>query len=171
MVMTNEDLVEHSGRVTQLNREGRREAQRQTSGFKPDRKRYRLRWPPEHELGPSDDNPEGLVVMMRGISVGTFMEVAEMADIDPRHFTKDQLPQVKRLFVVVGEALAEWNLLDEDGAPVPATYAGVMTQDFPMVMSIIEGWMQAIGDVGAPLERPSADGKPSAALSIPMEVE
>lgn len=157
MALTDEPLQP----PTQLNREGRREVQRQTSGFKPERTRYRIR---------GSGDLDGLLVEMRGISVGQFMEVAEMADLDPRNFSAAQLPQVRRLFDIVAGSLAEWNLLDDDGAPVPATYDGVMSQDFPLVMSIIEGWMEAIGGVPTPLDQRSSDGKPSGVAGIPMEI-
>lgn len=157
MALTGEAL---NGAVP-LNREHRREIQRETSGFKPERTRYRIR-------GKGD--LEGLLVEMKGISVGTFMEVAEMADLDPRNFSAADMPRVKRLFEIVADSLAEWNLLDDEDQPVPATHAGVMSQDFPLVMAIIEGWMEAIGGVPTPLDQPSADGKQSGGLSIPMDV-
>lgn len=153
--------VESAARVTDLNREQRRDVQRQTTGFKPERTRYRVR-------GKGD--LDGLLVELKGIDVGTFLEVAEMADLDPRNFTTAQLPQVRRLFEIVGEALDSWNLLDDDDQPVPATHAGVMAQDFPLVMAIIEGWMEAIGGVPTPLDPRSDDGAPSEVPGIPMEI-
>lgn len=152
------------GSVTDLNREGRREVQRQGSGFKPDRKRYRLKWGQGHEL-------HGFEVEMKGLATGTFLELAELADIDPTRFTADDMPKVRRLFEIVGDGLAEWNLLDEDDQLVPATLDGILGQDFDIVMAIADGWMTAIGQVPAPLDQRSTAGRLSEVASLPMDVE
>ena len=156
--------IDAEAAILELNRERRRDVQRATSGFKPERKRYRLKWAEDHEL-------HGLVVEMRGLPVGVFLEMAEMSDLDPTNFSVEDMPKVTRLFEIVAGGLAEWNLLDDYDQPVPATSDGIMAQEFPLVMAIIEGWMEAIGQVPAPLGQPSTDGRLSEVASLPMVTE
>lgn len=145
------------------NREQRRDAQRETGGFKPDRKRYRLKF----------ETPElaGFEVTFRGLVIDTFLELAELADMaEPgRKFSAEDAAKMRRMFEIVADGLVEWNLLDDDDQPVPATLAGVLSQEYDLVLAVAEGWMKAVGSVPAPLARPSTDGRPSAVASLPME--
>lgn len=148
--------------LTDLNREQRRDAQRALGGFKPERTIYRLKF--------EDPGYKGLVVEMAGIKVGVFLEVAELGDLQERRFTKADMPKVRRLFEIAGEGLVDWNVIGEDDEPVPATLAGMMTQEFPFVLTILSAWMSAVGDVPGPLGQTSDDGRLSAVASLPMDV-
>lgn len=144
-----------------LNRAQLREAQRETTGFKPERKGYRLRF--------QGTDLDGLVVTMRGMAIGMFLEIAELSDINPERFTKDDLPMIRRLFELVAEHLMDWNLLADDDEPVPATLAGILTQEVPLVFTVVEQWMKAVGDVPGPLPQTSTDGRPLAVAQLPMD--
>lgn len=135
--------------------------QREVIGFRPEEDVYRLRF--------KDPKLDGLVVDMAGMEVGSFMELAGMADLDPKSFRPEDIPRIRRLFEIVAEGLIEWNLLDRNNEPVPADIKGLLAQKVPLVFAIVEGWMTAVGSVPAPLEQPSADGRLSAVASLPME--
>jgi hypothetical protein len=145
--------------VTDLNREQRRDAQRQLGGFKPERTLYRLNF--------EDPQYQGLVVEMTGLKVGLFMEVAELGDFDAARLKRAGASKVLRVFDIVAGGLHQWNVIDDAGEPVPASLDGIKTQEFPFILMLLEQWMAAVGSVPGPLEQPSAAGKLSA---LPVEI-
>lgn len=143
--------------ITDLNREQRR-------GFKPDRKRYRLRF--------EGDDLDGLLVVMRGLGVGEFFDLAEAAadaDFNSKAIRRDNVVQMRRLFELIAAGIVEWNLLDDDDQLVPPTVEGLMAQELDLVTTIAEQWMNAMAGVSGPLDRPSTAGVPSEVASLPME--
>lgn len=130
-------------------------------GWQPDETVFRLMF--------KDPKYSGLVVDMRPIEVGEFLDIAEMSDINPQRMRAEDLPKMARLFGIIAEGIIEWNMLDRKGEPVPATLEGVRRQDLTLMMALAESWMSAVGDVPAPLEQPSPAGRPSAVASLPME--
>lgn len=149
--------------ITDLNREQRRDLQRKTSGFKPERTAYRLKF--------EDPTYAGFVCVMGALSVDGLLEVAELSEIDAQNPSAEDFPKIRRLFGLVAEGLIEWNLLDQEDQPVPATLKGLTSQEIPLAFAIVEGWMQAAGGVPGPLPPTSGGGKPSEVASLPMDVE
>lgn len=127
-------------------------------GYMPQRKLYRLRF----------EDRDGFVVRARSAATGVFMEISTFAD-DATSDSGIKQEQLGRLFDLFSGVLVEWNLLEEDGTPVPATKAGLLSQEFDFVMEIITAWMDAVAGVAAPLEKPSSDGELFPEASIPME--
>lgn len=118
-----------------------------------------------------DPEMHGLIVRARKASVKQLMEIMDLADAVREKPTKEE---INELFGVFADQIKSWNLEDEDGVPVPATLAGLISQDFEFVMPVIYAWIDAIQGVPAPLAQNSGDGAPSppeapVALSIPME--
>lgn len=142
---------------------------RREPGYKPEPKLYRLRF---------DDHP-GLIVRARSTSAGAFLEIADLSDTA----RADDSAAIRELFRKFADVLVSWNLdysmdgpLDDtgelawlEGDPVPPTWAGLMTQDLDMVLTLIEGWMTAVAGVSTPLAQPSSGGSPSLVESLPME--
>lgn len=145
--------------VTDLNREQRRDAQRQLGGFTPERTLYRLNF--------QDAQYHGLVVEMTGLRIGVFMEIAELGELDATRLRRADMAKVLRVFEIFADGLHSWNVLDEHGEPVPTTIEGVRTQEFPFIQMLLEQWMEAIGGVPDPLGQPSAAGK---LWELPVEV-
>jgi hypothetical protein len=115
------------------------------------------------------DHHDGLQVRAASVPVGRLLELVDMADKLKAGQAK-ALSEVRGLFEAFTEALRSWNLEEDDGTPVPATGAGVLSLEFGFASELILAWFDAIGDVPDPLERRSTVTLPSEELSIPMEV-
>lgn len=123
-------------------------------GYRRERKAYNLTFA---------DHP-GLKVKARSVSAEKFLELTELTEAE---FT----PTVaKEMMTTFSEVLISWNLQDEDGTPVPCTPEGLLGEDWDFVMEILNGWMDAVAGVSAPLEQPSTAGSPFLVESIPMDV-
>lgn len=117
----------------------------------------------------ADEEYNGLVVRAKSVSLGEFIQLAELAELKGKVVTIDDMPKVNKLFEMFSKALVSWNLEDDDGTPVPATLEGLYSQDVEFVMAIIMSWMEAVAGVSTPLVPPSIDGVPFPVDSIPME--
>lgn len=179
---TQADVQALAEAYSRLNREQRREADRQAAdeGFVQPRKLFRLKF----------EEPEmaGLVVRAKSIGIGGYLDLtslAKLADKGSQKFTEEDAQDIRELFDTFAQALVSWNLrepvYDDDGEevigdngrpltqPVPATLAGVLSQDLDFIMQVMMAWMQALVGVAAPLVKPSTSGKSSVEASIPME--
>lgn len=131
-------------------------------GFRRQSRVYRLVWPEGH------DN-HGLEVRMRPLSIDELARIGGMADLD---LTRDSGPEAQaalddmlRLFA---DKLIGWNLDDDQGDEVPATFEGVRAQDLDFVLELVDAWMTAAAGVDSPLSDGSTAGGTSVAESIPM---
>jgi hypothetical protein len=135
-----------------------------------------------YKLSFEDDDMDGLEVRAKSLPLGTFMDLIDLAAVfDGREaettFSAEDAKAVRQLFEGFSEALVSWNLEapppgDPEGptVPVPATLAGLYSQDFPFVLQVINSWMSAVASVPGPLGRPSPAGSPSLEASMPMDV-
>lgn len=142
---------------------------RREPGYRPEPKLYRLTF---------DDHP-GLICRARSTSAGAFLGIAELSDTA----NANDVESCRELFRKFSDVLVSWNLdyaldgplgdNDEpvwlEGDPVPPTYGGLLTQDLDLVLTLIEGWMEAVAGVPVPLAKPSSGGRPSLVESLPME--
>ena len=65
-------------------------------------------------------------------------------------------------------ALAEWNLEDPTGEPLPANGEGMMGIPLQMAMQSVAEWVEQVSGVSDPLGQPSGDIEALAALSTEM---
>ena len=65
-------------------------------------------------------------------------------------------------------ALAECNLEDPTGEPLPANGEGMMGIPLQMAMQIVAEWVEQVSGVSDPLGQPSGDIEAMAALSTEM---
>jgi hypothetical protein len=131
-------------------------------GYKRETKLYRLKF--------ADSAMDGLVVDMKSLSTGAFLEVAELADT----FTGQKLADMdvsamRKVFEVLAGALVSWNLEDEHDKPIPTTYDGIVSQEFDFVLEIFMAWVGAMSSVDIPLPAGSNSGATSPEASLPME--
>jgi hypothetical protein len=108
-----------------------------------------------------------LIVRTHSLPLGRLLSMSELIGADPRNLSSDNLQKMTGLFSTFADALLDWNL-EADGQPVPATLDGLNTLDTDFVLEVITAWMNAVAGVARPLARPSDDGAPSVAESIPM---
>jgi hypothetical protein len=144
------------------NREARR------TGYRRQRKLFRLEWPEGHEL-------HGLVVRARSVPIEGLLDLLDAASgidlgsIGDLQAVRAEAVEAVRLIVdTFAGALVDWSLQDEDGTPVPATAAGLRGEEPDLLMALLEAWMDAVVGVSAPLGRPSPAGEPSLEASLPM---
>lgn len=137
------------------------------AGYRRPKKTYRLVF--------EDPDMAGLVVRVRSVPLGGFLDLVFLADVAERMLTAgglgaDDLGRIRGLFAGFASALVEWNLEDDDGKPVTPDLDGVLAQEPDLILSICVAWIQAVVGVRRPLERPSSDGAPPEEAQIPMEV-
>lgn len=131
-------------------------------GFRIKRKVFRLHF--------KDDDLAGLEVLARSLNTGQFLEM-EQAKAERAEGGTRAKGGTERMLELFADQLVSWNAEDEDGVPIPATMAGIRSQDLDLSLKIIDAWTDAIAGVGAPLPETSSAGQPSALeASIPMAV-
>ncbi|MGH7179199.1 MAG: hypothetical protein ACREJC_17610 [Tepidisphaeraceae bacterium] len=134
------------------------------AGYTPEKTIYKLVF----------DDMEGLVVRARSATIGEITEFNHLLGFKAAQHVAAGMPvadaeeESKKPLVKFIDFLVDWNVLDDNGDPVPATLAGVSTQEPTFMWKIINAWMTA-GSAPAPLEQPSSDGEQSLEASIPME--
>lgn len=119
---------------------------------------------PLYKLVFEDEQFDGLEIMAKSLPLGEFLELQKLqarAVDDP-----DAGEQVIRR---LSDVLVSWNLEDDDGQPVPATFDGLASQDFPFVLAIFQAWQEAVSSVPNRSPGGSNGGGTSPELSLPME--
>jgi hypothetical protein len=115
----------------------------------------------------------GLTIQTKGLSVKEFaafgLRLGEVALVEKAGSDADQLAELKNLMGAIDEvkamfadALIEWDMLNEDGTPVPATLEGVVSLDDDEFFGIVNEWLVAIGGVD------DSTGKESSPGAIPI---
>lgn len=140
-------------------------------GFKRD-KTYRLVF--------ADPEFEGLEVRARSVPTGQFLKITELMGLkDSGGFTAEDKDKITELFATFADALIDWNLEDDEkdesgqrtgrDIPVPATLAGLLTQDLDFVLDIIKAWMDAVTTVPDAVGKASPSGVTYPEGLIPMD--
>jgi hypothetical protein len=127
------------------------------------------RTPKVYKLRFEDDEYDGLVVRARSIRLGAFLELSTLVGVDPTSMRPEDTAKIEQLFQAFAGALVDWNLEDEDGTPVPATFEGLASQEADFVLPIVKAWFAAVASVPRPLPAGSSNGQQSLEASIPME--
>lgn len=123
-------------------------------GFRPGKKIYNLRFADEYD---------GLVVRANSATVEEFLAMQALVSSDD---VENAVEATEDLLKRFAGFLVEWNVEQDDGTPVPATYEGVKKQDFAFINMIIWAWMEALASVDNPLNRGSSAGDNSLELSL-----
>jgi hypothetical protein len=124
------------------------------------------------------ENPEyeGLEVIAKSLPLGDFLEFQKTASVPVNAMAATPEAVAKRndasvsMFKMFAENLISWNLETEDGKPVPATYKGIISQDFSFILDIIKAWMDAIASVPKASEAALNGSGTYLEPSIPMEL-
>lgn len=134
-------------------------------GFKPKNKLYNLKF--------LDPDYEGLEVLMRPIPTGKLLEIqslhAATQAAAKAGTTVAEDEGIREVVKALAESMVSWNLEDEFDQPVPATFDGLLSQDYETVMAVLNAWTEAVAGVAAPLEQGSTSGVNALEASIPME--
>jgi hypothetical protein len=116
----------------------------------------------------ADGDLAGLVIRVRAVSVGALQELLTKLD---ELSNMEAMPYIARS---LADHLIGWNIDDENGDPVPATYEGILSLDPAELAEIGRAWMQSVSGavpVDSPLGESSPSGVPSAGEepALPME--
>jgi len=122
----------------------------------------------------------GLTVQTKGLSIKEFaafgLRMGDVAQIESAGTDAQKLEGLKNLVDAIDEvremfadALIEWDVLNEDGSPVPADLEGVRSLDDEEFFGIVNEWLEAIGGPGPDLGKGSESGGSIPALSDLME--
>lgn len=126
--------------------------------YKRNPKVYKLKFDPDDEL-------HGLEVLIRSLPVAEFLRVTALAAAGDNSTEASE-----KLLHSLADQLVEWNLDNEDGSPVPATFEGLVAQELDFVMRIFRAWMDAMGSVPDPLGQSSPATGISPVPLPPMDV-
>jgi len=119
-----------------------------------------------------DEEFDGLEVRAYAPPLGFLEQAMQMGALVGRpadDLSPDEIELLHGLFTGFAGYLVSWNLEEDDGTPVPATLEGLRVQDLAFVFSIIDAWLDSIGEVAGPLGQSSNAGSPSLVASLPME--
>lgn len=124
----------------------------------------------ELKFGDDTGDMAGFEITLRRLSIGQVLDISELADIPDDTSLTEQKQIVGKLADRVAEQIVSWNLLDDDEQPIAPSAAALRNEDLAFLQGIVDAWLEAVGGVSGPLDRPSSNGAPSPAVSIPMEV-
>jgi hypothetical protein len=100
-----------------------------------------------------DPEYDGLEVSAYAGSIGQYMEIAKLADLDlTPPFSEDVLEPIYALFEAFASVLVKWNIEQPKGKKVPATVQGLKSLEITLAMAIIHAWMNAVVGTAVPLE-------------------
>lgn len=110
---------------------------------------------------------EGLEATMRSLSTANLLKIQKLgagfssAKLDGEAF--------EELVEILSSSMIEWNVEDDDDAPVPTTVEGILSQDPDLIMTIITVWTTAAGGIKPPLDGGSTSGPAFPEASLQME--
>ena len=107
------------------------------------------------------DDLDGLTVKARSISIGELRKITS---------GKGDEESTNNLLDSFARALVSWDLETEDGTPVAPTAAGIDSEDQPLIMQIINAWIDAVSGTDSELGKGSPSGKPSPEESLTTEL-
>lgn len=119
-------------------------------GFRPEPKQYRLTFTDDPELA-------GLEVTVGSVSVGEYNQMLRQSLVDG--LTAETLDANDELLKLFASRLVSWNLEDQQGAAVPATLDGVLSQDRGLIAKVITAWQVALITVPKTSKTGSPDGQ------------
>lgn len=124
-------------------------------GYTPPRTLYKLDF--------SQTEHAGLEVTARSMSVDGLLRLLDLAG-SAEASGKDAEELIDRFAVV----LADWNVEDDDGQPVPATAGGLLSQEISFVVALITAYCQAMTQAPPPLptSSPAAGSSPEGLIEL-----
>jgi len=132
------------------------------AGFQRKPKLYPLEW--------VDGDWEGMKVTVQRLSYGEMLDGGVTLDWSQEGTPLEEWRAgLKATTAAFASVLESWNLLDEDGHPVPATLDGLRSLKDDQALAILMTWAVRVLGVSVPLGGRSGSGETSVEASIPME--
>lgn len=108
------------------------------------------------------DEYDGLVVRMKAISFGKVRRLITATETaDDENFSE--------MLDLIVQGLVSWNLEDENGTEIPANLDGLDELDFPMVMDVVQAWLECMTGVDEDLGKGSPSGSQFPGRPVTME--
>lgn len=109
---------------------------------------------------------DGLIVRMKSIRFGKLRKLLVLTDDDSADETA-----VTEIVKLVAESLVSWNLEEEDGTPVPATFEGLDDQELDFIMKLVDAWTDRMTGSDGPgdLGKDSTSGEKFPGQPLTME--
>lgn len=113
----------------------------------------------------------GLEVRTRSASLDDLMRMQELMNIQIGRHEAER----RELYDRLGGSdqypglIISWNLLDDNGQPVPTDPESLAKEEWPLIRNICRAWVSALIEVPRPLSPPSSDGDQLEGLVIPMQ--
>jgi hypothetical protein len=135
-----------------------------SGGYRPKRTLYKLNF--------AETEHDGLEVLARATSVDGLLGFIDLggalSGLDDELKTATEAgdaeelaalkERIRGVFAPFAKVLVSWNVEDDDGAPVPPTLDGLLSQELPFVGQIIEAYVSAMATAPPPLNSRSASG-------------
>lgn len=110
-----------------------------------------------HKLDFTGTAYDGLEVTFDSVPLGKLLDITEqLQSVD-----QGDVPGMRTLFSNVAGLMESWNVEDKDDNPVPCTVEGLMSQDMPFVIAVIETWVASTSSAPPPLPGTSPSGTAS----------
>ncbi len=112
----------------------------------------------------ADDRYADLHIIMKAASMKTMLTALELAAKLERMGENPTagVGTMRQLMELFASKLVQWNLLDENGDPVPPTVDGLLECDPSEAIDMVMAWADTALGVDAPLDPTSVAGKRSA---------
>lgn len=114
-------------------------------------------------------NEDGLIVRMKAIKIGKIRKLVRLLGLD-----EDQMMEaLDELFTLVSEGLVSWNLETENAegewVEVPANIEGIEELELPLLLSILNVWLENMTGVDEDLGKGSPSGENFPGRPLTME--
>jgi hypothetical protein len=110
------------------------------------------------------EGEEGLIVRMQGISFGKVRQITALLGDDSDD--GEAMGEIAKLTV---SKLVSWNLEDGEGVPVPVTLEGFESQEFDLILKVVNAWLDRMTGVSADLGKGSPSGESFPGQPVTME--
>jgi len=122
------------------------------------------------ELALPADTHTGMVVLVRGRSMGEYLQGRDLSWEDDPKITRDEkVERYRALYKEFAADVIEWNLEDEHGGPLEVSEQSLLDCDDLLLLPVVAAWANRRVKLPAPLPETSTSGGPLQVESIPME--
>lgn len=122
------------------------------------------------ELILPEETHAGMVVLVRGRSMGEYLQGRDLAwESDPGVTRDEKVERYRALYKEFAADVIEWNLEDERGEPLEVSEQSLLDCDDGLMVTAVAAWVNRRVKLPAPLPGTSTSGGPLQVESIPME--
>ncbi|HYS41953.1 MAG TPA: hypothetical protein VEO01_40565 [Pseudonocardiaceae bacterium] len=122
------------------------------------------------ELVLPEQTHAGMVVLVRGRSVGEYLQGRDLSWEDDPKITRDEkVERYRALYKEFAADVIEWNLEDEHGTALDVSEQSLLDSDDMLLLPVVAAWANRRVKLPDPLPEPSTYGGSPQVENIPME--